>query len=373
MKHQWNWQQSDWPHFTYSPGVIAQQEQAFLLHTAHVSGVMKHLGIEDKAEFLVQLMADEAFHTSEIEGEHLHYGSLQASIRRNFGLDAPRSAQYPREEGIAEMMFDCYQHYARPLTHDTLWEWHVMLLSGRRDVHCIGQYRYHEEPMQVVSGYPSRITVHFEAPPSHVMMSEMTAFIDWFNHTAPALLHSGSALLRAAIAHLYFVCIHPFEDGNGRIGRALVEKVLAQHAQHPSLLALSKVIQANKTGYYDALEQQNKHNQIDEWLIYFAEVILAAQQETANLLEWILLKTRFFQRYQSTLNARQLKVLTKLLAKGPEGFEGGLSAKNYMAIAKTSASTATRDLADLVNQQILQKTGQLKAARYSINDHFFND
>lgn len=364
QKNSWNWQQKEWPHFTYDFAPIAALEAEFLQKAGESFGITKHLSASDKRDITLQMISNEALQTSEIEGEILDRESLQSSIKKHFGLKVPSTARHPAEEGIAEMMIDLFHHYDRPLSHEILWAWHAMLMKGRRDLRTIGGYRSHADPMQVVSGPTHDPIVHFEAPPSQDVQREMDGLIAWFNRTAPGGSAPLPALVRSSIAHLYFESIHPFEDGNGRIGRALVEKVLAQHVQHPTLIALSQVINDKRKAYYEALGAQSKHNQINGWLHYFTETILKAQQYTLDQLDFIIKKTKFFDRFKDHMNSRQHKAIVRMLNEGGKGFEGGLSAKKYRAITQASASTATRDLQELVEKKILIQTGTLKGARY---------
>lgn len=366
-KNHWNWQQQDWPNFTYASATIATMEQDFLQQSGLSFGISKHIASAEKSDLIISLISNEALKTSEIEGEILDRESLQSSIKKHFGLKVPRSHNHPAENGAAEMMIDLYKQYDAPLTHEILWTWHEMLMNGRRDLQNIGCYRTHADPMQVVSGYHHKPTVHFEAPPSKDMMAEMVHFIQWFNDSAPNGKTPLPPLVRSAITHLYFVSIHPFEDGNGRIGRALIEKVLAQYLKQPTLIALSQIINDKRKAYYQALEKQNKHNEITEWLNYFANMVLDAQKHTIDQMEFIIKKTKFFDKFKKQINERQLKVITRMMREGIKGFEGGLSAKNYTVIANISASTATRDLQDLVNKKILLQSGKRKATRYQLS------
>ena len=293
VQNMWNWQLEDWPHFSYTEAVLQTQEADFLKQSGFSFGISKHIHEEERRDITVNLMCTEAFKTSEIENEILDRDSLQSSIKRQFGFKDVPSRNHPRENGVAEMMIDLFHHFDAPLSHDTLCNWHAMLMNGRRDLPDIGHYRTHSEPMQVVSGYIHKQRVHFEAPPSETMGKEMETFVSWFNDTAPTGKHRLPALTRAAIAHLYFVSIHPFEDGNGRIGRALVEKALAQSLGQPTLIALSHIIQDQKKRYYEALEKQSRHNRIDDWLSYFADVILQAQSYTILEIEFLVQKTKF--------------------------------------------------------------------------------
>jgi Fic family protein len=363
----WNWQQKDWPHFTYDLGNMTDLEATFLKKAGEAFGIVKHLSSRDKRDIAIQMLSNEALQTSEIEGEMLDRESLQSSIKKHFGLQITSRSQSLAENGIADMMMDLYHHYQAPLTHEILWTWHTMLMGGRHDLSNVGCYRTHTEPMQIVSGYIHKPIIHFEAPPSRDLKEEMDHFIEWFNKTAPEGDAPLSILLRCSIAHLYFESIHPFEDGNGRIGRALVEKILAQHLKYPTLIALSQTINNGRKAYYNALGEQSKSNHINKWINYFSNVILNAQKYTIDQLDFIIKKTKFFDKFSDQMNDRQHKVILRIMNEGIKGFEGGLSAKNYMAIAQTSASTATRDLQELVERKILVQTGTLKGTRYWLN------
>ena len=206
-KNHWNWQQQDWPNFSYDSATIASMEQDFLQQSGLSFGISKHITSVEKNDLIISLISNEALKTSEIEGEILDRESLQSSIKKHFGLKMPSLRNHPAENGIAEMMIDLYNNYDAPLTHEILWTWHEMLMNERRDLQDIGRYRTHDDPMQVVSGYHHKLTVHFEAPPSKDMMAEMERFNQWFNDTAPNGKSSLSPVLRSGIAHLYFVSI----------------------------------------------------------------------------------------------------------------------------------------------------------------------
>jgi Fic family protein len=329
-------------------------------------GAYQHINAEDKNKLIVDILSNEALKTSEIEGEYLNRESLQSSIRRNFGLDNHNFKIPPAERGISEMMVDLYHHFSEPLTHTILFNWHKMLTNGRQDLIDIGRYRTHAEPMQVVSGYIDNPKVHFEAPPSSTVFAEMEHFLLWFNKTAPDGKEPLPALTRAAIAHLYFVCLHPFEDGNGRIARALAEKVIAQCVKQPTLIALAQTIQKHRKAYYSALEHNNKTTEISDWITYFAQTILDAQAYTLNLIEILIKKAKFYERYREQLNERQTKVIQRMFMEKPDGFKVGLSAENYIRISGTSRATATRDLQNLVHIGALIKTGEKKSTRYNL-------
>jgi Fic family protein len=363
----WNWEKQSWPNFRYDLETLTVLEGRFLRQSGELSGTLKHLLKEDKQVLTVDLISDEALKTAAIEGEYLNRDSLQVSIRRQFGLQTDHRRIPPSEQGLAEMMVNLYDTYGDPLTHETLFAWHTVLSKGRRDLAEVGKYRTHDEPMQVVSGPVHEPVIHFEAPPSKQVKREMNAFVRWFNASAPGGAKPLPALTRAGIAHLYFVSIHPFEDGNGRIGRAIAEKALAQCLGQPTLIALAFTIERHKKAYYSALEQANSDNEITAWLVYFAETVMEAATRTVSRIEFLIAKTKFYDRFRGAFNERQEKVIARLFTEGPEGFAGGLSADKYINITKTSRATATRDLAELVTMQALEKTGQLKGTRYSLN------
>lgn len=356
----WNWQQNNWPEFKYDIDPLAGFESQFMHQAGMMLGVKKHLTEDEQKSLIIISLGDEALKTSEIEGEYLNRDSLQSSIRRHFGINTDNRKISPAESGISEMMLDLYDTYHHPLTHKDLFRWHSLLTNGRMDLENIGEYRTCLEPMQIVSGRDYEPKIHFEAPPSSAVTLEMYRYIDWYNSSEK----NYSTLTRAAIAHLYFESIHPFEDGNGRIGRALVIKALSQNLKQPTLIALSSVINKNKKHYYNALEQNNKNLEITEWLSYFAKTILQAQAHSLKLIEFLVKKGKFYNNYKELLNARQEKVINRIFAETTYDFEGGMSSRKYISITKTSKATATRDLQELVNIGAMVKTGILKGTRY---------
>jgi Fic family protein len=363
----WNWERPDWPNFTYDPGVMEPLEKQFLLRSGEFIGAFKHIEPEDQGTLKIELISDEAVKTSEIEGAILDRDSVQSSLRQQLGLGTDYQRVPPAERGIAEMMVDLYRNFAATLTDATMFGWHRMLLSGDDSIRVVGGYRTHAEPMQVVSGPVHEAIVHFEAPPSNRVADETERFITWFNDTAPGGRHPLSALTRAGIAHLHFVCVHPFEDGNGRIGRALAEKSLAQNLGQPSLIALAYTIERKRKGYYAALENNNKQNEITTWLEYFAHTVLEAQDNTIKRVDFYVAKAKLYDRLRGQLNERQEKAIARMFREGIDGFKGGLSSEKYISITKTSRATATRDLQDLVAKGALTRTGELRHTRYQLN------
>lgn len=362
----WNWQQADWPAFRYDSRPLAGLEAEFLKRSGIFTGAIRHVDAAEQQQLTVELISDEALYTSEIEGEILNRESLQSSLRRQFGLATDHRRIPPAEQGISQMRVQLYQQFDAPLTHERLHHWHALLMNGRRDLQDLGAYRTDAQPMQIVSGPLHEPRVHFEAPPAQAVPEQMQQFIEWFASTAPAGPAPLPALTRAGIAHLYFVSIHPFEDGNGRLGRAIVEKALSEALGQPTLIALSLVIHRARKNYYEQLERSSRQNEITGWLVYFANTLLAAQAETQRLVDFIIAKSKFYDRLRGQLNERQEKAIARMMREGPDGFQGGLSARNYIAITAASRATTTRDLQDLVAKGALTQTGDRKATRYAL-------
>lgn len=329
-----------------------------------ILGATQHLDSEGREGLAIELLSDEALTTSAIEGEVLDRRSVQSSIRRQLGLAADSRRSSDAERGVAEMMVHVYRGIDAPLDEATLCSWNSMLLQGRRGLRDVGRFRSHDEPMQVVSGRIDEPKVHFEAPPSPRVIPEMQAFIEWFNTTAKHGPDPLPAVTRAGVAHLYFESIHPFEDGNGRIGRAISEKALAQGIGAPIVTSLAATILARRREYYEHLDAAGRSCEITAWLGWFAGIVLEAQLRTRAQVEFLIDKSRLLEDMRNRIEQRQLRVLERVLREGPGGFVGGLSAGNYATIAKVSASTATRDLAGLVDVGALTRTGERRHARY---------
>lgn len=359
----WTWQLPDWPRYRWDRTRLGPLEQRFLHESGRRVGAFVHLTEGQKLGLRVDWLTSEAIETSAIEGEILDRDSVRSSIRRHFGLTPESRTSSPAESGVAEMVVDLYRSFDRPLSHDTLWGWHRVLMRDRPELTLIGAYRRHPEAMQVVSGAIGRLRLHYEAPPSDRMSKEMDGFVDWYRRSA-AEGNRLSALTRAGLAHLYFVHVHPFEDGNGRIARALAEKVLAEALGEPSAIALSRMIGQRRRAYYNRLGDAGRSLEITEWLVWFAETILAAQTWSERRVIRSIEQSQLFDRLRGQLNQRQEKVLVRMFRAEPDGFKGGLSAGNYQRIAQAAPSSATRDLADLVKKGALRRTGERRHTRY---------
>ena len=363
----WNWQTSDWPEFRYDRAALTTAEERFLLSSGKILGVVEHFKPGEREQLRVDFLSEEAMKTSAIEGEMLDRQSVQSSLRRQLGLAPDSYPTLPREQGVAEMMVDVYSTYAEPLTHETLFRWHDKLLSHDRSLEMIGAYRQHSDAMQIVSGRLDRPTVHFEAPPSDQVPKHMEDYVAWFNKTAPGGAEPLPPLSRAGLCHLYFESVHPFEDGNGRLGRALAEKSLAQNIGQPSLIALAFTIERERKAYYDQLERHQKTLDVTPWLQWFGEIVLQAQTATLDRVGFFITKAHFYDLYRDQLNDRQAKSIARMFKEGPGGFKGGLSAENYISITGTSRATATRDLQELVEMEAFTRTGERRYTRYWLN------
>jgi Fic family protein len=368
----YNWQQPDWPNFTYDDSLFDEAIELFAKNIGYVGGLLATLSEEHVSKLTLDIIVAEAIKTSEIEGEYINRQDVMSSIQNVLGLNEPQQRVTDvYATNIANLMLDVRDNYADKLSQTKLVAWHKMLfadISNRKKIN-IGKWRTHPEPMEVVSGHrPDKLTVHFQAPPSERVPHEMKQFISWFNQkpvdNIPIIKWT---LIRAAISHIYFESIHPFDDGNGRIGRAIVEKAIAQGFKHPLLLSWSQTINQNKKAYYQALKDAQSSNDITAWIKWFIESMLAAENEVSKTIELTLAKTKLFDKYKVQLNERQLKAIKHVLKEGPEDFIGGLNAKKYIAITKASKATATRDLQHLFNIGLLKKIGGGRSTSYEIN------
>ena len=363
----YNWQQNDWSNFTYDLSSIEADLLLFREKIGQVNGMLQGLSDTIQMEVILSTMIAEAIKTSEIEGEYISRPDVVSSIRNNLGLNSKiENVKDNRAKGISELMIDIRNTYNDRLSEEKLFNWHKMLMKGNHYINA-GIWRSNDEPMQVISGAFGKEKIHFEAPPSNQVPIEMKNFIHWFNSTSPTGEQTMRyAPVRSAIAHLYFESIHPFEDGNGRIGRAIAEKALSQSVGKPVLLSLSQTIEADKKNYYQSLEQAQKSNEITEWIQYFVEVIVKAQQTAEEQISFALKKAKFFGKFERQLNERQLKVIQRMLEFNPDGFEGGMNARKYVSLTKASKATATRDLQELAKIGAIKSIGAGRSTRYEV-------
>ena len=347
----WNWQQPDWPNFSWDVPRLQKAEALFLEGVGIAIGVSRHLDEADRSGLEIELMSHEAIDTSAIEGETLDRDSVQSSIRRHLGLAADQRRVKPAEAGIAEMMIDLYERVAEPLDRAMLDRWHRHVVNGRTDLADIGRYRSSGDPMQIVSGPIHRPKIHFEASSAARVEEEMEGFLTWIERSGSGGSTPITPLTRAGLAHIWFESIHPYEDGNGRIGRAISEKLLAQGLPTPIVTGMASTLLAHRKAYYAALERAHGALEITDWLLWFAA-------KTNSICRSVM------EGLRGKLNDRQERAMLRVFAAGPDSFMGGLSAANYMTITGAPTATATRDLAALVGLGALLRTGEQKGTRY---------
>lgn len=376
----WIWQHPDWPHVTWQSGALAPLLRQVTLAQGALLGRTQGSLPELRAEFTLDALLQNIVDSSAIEGESLNVGSVRSSIARRLGLtEGDEAALEPRSEGLAQIMWDATANLDAPLTETRLLQWHAWLFAGEetsvgRKIR-IGDWRG-TDTMQVVSGRIDRPTVHFEAPPREGLEARIADFLGWFDSSRrDATL---DPLLRAALAHFWFVTLHPFDDGNGRITRALTDLALAQGEQQSiRFYAMSVAILADRKGYYAQLEATQKMKasasplDLTPWLDWFLITLLRAIDRASAQIDRVLGKSRFWLTHRAqALTPEQIKVLNRMLdgdQPGRGGFEHGISAAQYQAVAKVSKATATRHLADLMAKGCLEKLpGGGRSTRYQI-------
>ena len=379
LTDKWVWQCPGWTDFQWQEELVLPR----LRDTRMKLGVLLgKASLGDRSEQSLDTLLANILASSAIENEQLNVESVRSSLAKHLGLSAEQP--YPtsdRSEGLAAMMLDALQNQYAPLTTQRLFQWHEWLFPVPKEGEwssqtiVVGKLRG-DEPMQVVSGRLDKQVVHFEAPPRDRLESELDNFITWFNDSYQQ--SDFDPLLRAAITHFWFVTLHPFDDGNGRITRALTDMALAQaDSQSIRLYAMSVAILENRKSYYQILEQcqsVDSAKDLTPWLLWFFNTLDASLNKAINTIDATLLKTQFWQRLhldkngESGLSAEQVKVLNRLLDGGEKGFVDGISASQYQKVAKVSKATATRHLADLVEKNCIEKLpGGGRSTRYKIS------
>ena len=360
------WQRPDWPQWRFDASALADPLAQVHQAQGYLAGRMAGVGLAQRDQATLQALTQEVITSSAIEGETLQPDTVRSSIARRLGVDIGALAPADRQvDGVVEMVLDATQHFAQPLTAERLFGWHAALFptgySGRVRIQ-VGAWRNDAAgPMQVVSGPVGREKVHYQAPPATTLPVETAAFLQWFN-AAP----TGDALIHAALAHLWLVTLHPFDDGNGRISRAVGDMALARaDLSGQRFYSLSAQIQRERKLYYEQLEA-TQHGPLDvtPWLQWFLACLLRAVQGADNLLVGVLDKAQFWQRWAGTpLNARQTVVLNRVL----DGMDGKLTNAKWAALAKCSADTALRDINDLLERGVLRKLdGGGRSTGYSL-------
>ena len=355
----------DWPNLRWSDEQLAQPLAAVRHRQGRLIGHMEALGFPLREEAVLQALTEDVIKSSEIEGEVLDREQVRSSIARRLGMDIGGLVEADRNvEGVVEMMLDATQNYAQPLTAERLFGWHAALFpTGRSGMSriTVGAWRTAEDgPMQVVSGPIGRERVHYEAPASERLDADMSHFLEWFETATP------DPVLKAGIAHLWFVTIHPFDDGNGRIARAIADLALARaEGSAQRFYSMSAQIRTERKAYYDMLERAQKGDlDITPWLLWFIGCLDRAFDGAETILASVMRKARFWESVaDQPLNERQRKVVNRLL----DGFEGKLTNAKWAAITKASSDTALRDISDLVQRGILVKEpGGGRSTSYSL-------
>lgn len=348
------WQRPDWPQWRWDAAALAAPLAQVHRAQGYLAGRMAELGLAQRDQASLQALTQEVITTSAIEGEALNLDAVRSSIARRLGVDIGALAPSDRHvDGVVDMVLDATQHHAQPLTPERLFGWHAALFptgySGRLRIQ-VGAWRNDAAgPMQVVSGPVGREKVHYEAPPAQALPHETTAFLDWFN--APVV---GDALVHAGLAHLWLVTLHPFDDGNGRISRAVGDMALARaEGSAQRYYSLSAQIQRERKQYYDQLEATQRGTlDVTPWLDWFLACLLRAVQGADGLLAGVLDKAQFWQRWSGMpMNERQTLVLNRVL----DGMEGKLTNAKWAALAKCSPDTALRDISGLLALGVLEK------------------
>ena len=360
------WEQQDWPHLTWNNKGLLEPLAAARLKQGRLLGRMASLGFDLKLEAQLVALTEDVVKSSEIEGEILDRDSVRSSLARRLGLPAAAIAPADRRtEGVVEMMLDATENYQALLIPERLFGWQAALFpTGYSGMHKLrtGAWRDDAEgPMQVVSGPIGRRRVHYRAPPARELDAEMQAFLDWFNRRSEP-----EGLLRAGLAHFRFVTIHPFEDGNGRVARAIADQALAQSEDSGQrFYSMSSQIRKERSDYYDALESAQKGTlDVTDWLIWFLDCFSRAIDDAESACADVLRKANFWQRYAGQpFSRRQTKALNRFL----DGFEGRLTARKWAAIGKCSIPTAQRDINELVERGILRRNpGGSKNTSYDL-------
>lgn len=348
------YQLDHWPDFIWNNDVIVNALSTARNMQGRLLGKMESLGFDLRNEAQLDIFTLDVLKSSEIEEEYLNPAQVRSSIARKLGIEIAGSVESDRHvDGVEQMMLDATQSCFQTLTHERLFDWHAALfLTGRSGMYKITVSDWRKDttgPMQVVSGAMGREKVHFQAPDSSLVENEMKQFLEWFNDKSKTDL-----VLKAAIAHLWFVTIHPFEDGNGRIARALTDMLLTQSdGSNQRFYSMSAQIRLERKEYYDILEKTQKGNlDITPWISWFLNCLINALKSTELSLKKPLFKARFWSIHADTpVNDRQKKLLKKLL----DGFEGKLTSSKWAKIAKCSRDTAIRDINDLIDKKMLQK------------------
>ena len=370
------WQLKEWPRFKVQEAKLRAALVSARLEQGKVMGLARAIGMTDLPHVAQEIWVDEALATAAIEGDKLDLAAVRSSVSRRLGLLGGGRLPASRSvDGLLDVMQDAMVSAPTTLDDDRLWRWQAALFpAGTSGIHriAVGRYRDSQEPMQVVSGRVGHETLHYEAPSAVAVHEEMRRFLDWFNGSKP---RAGATvpidgIVRAALCHLWFESIHPFDDGNGRIGRAIMDMALAQDdGNSQRLYSVSRQLLREREDYYSQLEQAQRGTlDATAWVHWFIDQFRFACIASQRVIEQAVDKSRFWKEHAATaINDRQRKVLLRMLDAGDGGFEGGMSASKYQSLARTSKATASRDLAELEENGLVIASGQGRGTRYWVN------
>lgn len=371
----WIWQQEKWPNFTWDRDALASLLRDVTQLQGRLLGKIDSLGSEQSLQSALDAQLQNIVQSSAIEGEVLNAESVRSSLARRLGVkDAGLCKTTAQTEGLADLLLDATQNHSEDLTLDRLYKWHQYLFpEDKKSVFSLGSINVGElrggEPMQVVSGPHHKRTVHFEAPPRESLESQLDAFLVWLSESREE--SSLDPLLCAGLAHFWFVTLHPFDDGNGRLARAVSDYVLAQGEQQSiRYYAMAASIMDKRKSYYEILESTQKGGlDITAWLRWFLQTLKETIDSSLSKINDVLQKSRFWQVHgQDGLKPEQIKVLNRLLDAGPDGFEGCLNATKYQGIAKVSKATATRHITEMLEKGCIVKLdGGGRSTKYDVN------
>lgn len=352
----WIWQQPDWPNFRYDKRALEDRELAFRINSERLAGSFDALPTASQEDATIGLMLSEAIKTSAIEGEALDRESVRSSLLSLITSDTLPDNSDQKAAGAASLLVDVRKNWQAHLSHELLGKWQSMVVPEQRYTPILrGAYRNDSSPMQIVSGPYGREKVHYEAPPAARVPDETARLLDWYNQTSP--LNGDKkmpGIARAGIAHLWFEVVHPFDDGNGRVGRAIADHALSQSLGYPTTACLATAIEGDKKSYYLQLEKAGRGSlDVNVWLDYFADKVIKAQEIAREEVDFVLAKTRFYEAYADQLNDRQARMVLRVFAEGRKGFEDGITTRKYVAITKCPNRTASRDLSDLAAKGII--------------------
>jgi Fic family protein len=369
---EWVWQTPRWPRFTFDTVRLIEHANRARDAAGELRGKAEAIGAEDLKLVQADVWSQSAVATAAIEGETLDLAAVRSSVAGRLGiLEAPQVSVPRHIEGLLQVMNDAATEWQQELTDAQLIEWQALLFpDSRSGWHTIetGTYRTQGDPMQVVSGSAGRVVVHYSAPPAAAVRAEMRTFLDWFNRTQETRELDG--ILRAGIAHLWFESIHPFSDGNGRIGRAIIDRTISQDMRAVSRLqGTSMGLHREQSAYYEALNAaQRGTGEITDWLAWFCNAFGRACRASTVLIDEALERARFWSEHnQVELNARQRKALNRMLVAGPKRFEGGMTPRKYAALNKSTYITSNRDLVNLVEKRLLVREGGGRSTYYNLN------